>query len=70
MDGFRKFLDKEGQATCPDCGRSKEMRGITLKLIDGKNHAVECQNPFHGERTTEPGEQCFDNQGKSVKMPD
>jgi hypothetical protein len=55
---------------CPECEGKRRERRLVLKPVEGENRKVPCQNPFHGERTTKPGELGFDDQGTPGKMPD
>jgi hypothetical protein len=55
---------------CPECGETRDRRGLQWKYIDGKMRGVECQDKFHGERTIQPGVLCNDHEGNTVTMPD
>ena len=69
MGIFKNWIRKV-RGVCPECGGTKDKRGLAQKFIESKMRGVECQDSFHGERTIQPGAQCFDKQGNSVSMPD
>jgi hypothetical protein len=69
MGWFSDWLSKQ-HSWWPKCTGTKDKRWLVTKQIGRRQHRVECQHPFHGPRTVQPGQPCFDDQGTQVIMPD